>query len=264
MSSANIHPTAIVDKSVELAADVSVGPFAILRGRLRIGRGTKIEGHVCLGSETTIVEIGEENVFQNGAVIGGPPQDLSYKNEPTKLVIGHRNLFREFVTVNCGTSKGGGVTTIGNNCMLMAYVHIAHDCQLGNGVIIANLVQFAGHVQVEDHVRIGGLCGIVQFGRIGKYAYIGGASSVRKDIPPFTIAEGNDLARVRATNKVGLQRAGFTKEEVDNVARAVRCLVAGDRTIEQALQKIATDCIPSENIDHFVNFIKNSESGIAR
>ncbi len=264
MSSPAIHPTAIVEKSVELAPDVTVGPFSILKGRLRVGRGTKIEGHACLGSDSTVVEIGEENVIQNGAVIGGPPQDLSYKNEPTRLVIGNKNLFREFVTVNCGTMKGGGVTTIGNNCMLMAYVHVAHDCNIGNGVIIANLVQFAGHVQVEDHVRIGGIVGLVQFTRIGRYAYIGGASNVRKDVPPYTIAEGNAMARVRATNKVGLQRAGFAKEEVDNIARAVRFLVAGDRTIEESLQKIASDCTQSEHIQHFVNFIKSSEGGVAR
>jgi UDP-N-acetylglucosamine acyltransferase len=264
MSTNLIHPTAIIEKSVELGADVSVGPFSILKGRLRVGRGTKIEGHVCLGSDSTVVEIGEDNLIQNGAVLGGPPQDLSYKNEPTKLVIGSRNTIREFVTVNCGTMKGGGVTTIGNDCMLMAYVHVAHDCNIGHNVIIANLVQFAGHVQVENNVRIGGMVGLVQFTRLGKYCYIGGASTVRKDVPPFTIAEGGSLARVRATNKIGLQRSGFSKEDVDNIARAVRFLVAGDRTIDEALQKISAECTPSEHIDHFVNFIKSSEAGVAR
>jgi UDP-N-acetylglucosamine acyltransferase len=260
----SIHPSAIIAKSVELADDVSVGPFSVLQGRVRVGRGTRIASHVSIGSESTIVEIGENNVFQAGAIIGGPPQDISYKNEPTKLVIGSNNVFRECVTINCGTAKGGGVTKIGDSCMIMAYVHIAHDCQIGNNVIIANLVQFAGHVVVEDFVRIGGLCGIVQFVRIGKHAYIGGASSLRKDILPFCIAEGNDLARVRATNKIGLQRSGFSKDDVDNIARAIRFFVIGHRTVDEVLKKIAEECGTGKHIEHLVNFIKSSENGVAR
>lgn len=264
MTSSNIHPTAIIDKSVELGEGVKVGPYSILKGRTRIGRETIIGSHVVVGSENTIVEIGEHNSFENGAVVGGPPQDLSYKNEPTKLIIGHKNQFREFVTINCGTTKGGGVTRIGNECMLMAYVHVAHDCQIGDHAIIANLTQFAGHVIIEDHVRIGGICGLVQFTRVGRYAYVGGASNVRKDVLPFSIAEGNDMARVRATNKIGLQRAGFSKEEVEDINRAIRSLVVGGRTIEEALKKINEECSQSEPIKHLVNFIKTSETGVAR
>lgn len=181
------------------------------------------------------------------------PQDVSYKGEPTKLVIGNNNIIREFTTLNCGTTKDGGVTQIGNNCMLMAYVHIAHDCKLGNSVIVANTTQFAGHVHVDDHARIGGMVGITQFARIGRYAYIGGGATINKDILPFSIAEGN-WAKVRATNKVGITRAGFGKSEVDGIYRAIRYLTMGGRTIDEALQKINDECEMTAHLQHLVDF----------
>jgi UDP-N-acetylglucosamine acyltransferase len=259
----SIHPTAIIGTEVELAPDVVVGPYSILTGRVRVGRGTRIESHASIGNIKGDVEIGEGNHILPGAMVGGPPQDLSYKGEVTKLSIGDRNIIREFTTINCGTLKDGGITRIGNDCMLMAYVHVAHDCQLGNGVIVANSVQFAGHVSVGDHARIGGMVGLAQFTRVGEFAYIGGGSTINKDIIPYSIAEGN-WAKVRAANKVGMTRAGFAKEEVENIYRAIRFLIMGERTIEEALAKIHEECEPTDHIKYLVDFVRTSEGGVAR
>lgn len=258
-----IHPTAIISKEAEIASDVVIGPFSVVMGKVSIGKGTRIESHVVIGSHHGIVEIGKNNHILSGAMVGGPPQDLKYKNEPTKLIVGDDNTLREFVTLNIGTVNGGGVTQIGNKNLLMAYVHVAHDCHLGNDVVIANTTNFAGHVTVEDHVRIGGVCSFNQFITIGKYAYIAGDSAVNKDVLPFTMAQGK-YAVSRATNKIGLERAGFSKEEVENIHRAIRTVIMGNRTIEEALKTIEEECKPSDSIQHFVNFIKKSERGIAK
>lgn len=258
-----IHPSAVIGSGVELHPDVEVGPFVVIKGRVRIGKGTRIEPFANIGSEAGIVEIGESNHILSGASIGTPPQDLSFKGEATRLEIGNNNIIREFVTINLGTTKGGGLTKIGNNCMLMAYVHVAHDCMLSDHVVVANSTQFAGHVVVEDRVRIGGMVGITQFTRIGRHAYIAGDAKINKDIPPFTIAEGA-WARVRACNKVGMERAGFAKEEVEKVKRAIRFLIMGDRTLEEAMKKIEAECLPSESVTHLTQFIRSSEAGIAR
>lgn len=259
----SIHPTAIIGKQVELDRDVTIGPYAVISGRTRIGKGTQIDAHVSIGSETCITHIGLNNIILSGAKIGGPPQDLSYKGEPTQLIVGDNNNIREFVTMNCGTLKGGGITRVGNNNMFMAYVHVAHDCDIKDHVVIANLTQLAGHVVLENYARLGGMCGLAQFVRVGKYAYVGGGAHINKDILPFCIAEGN-WARARATNKIGLQRAGFSKEEVENIHRGIKCLIMGDRTIQEALDKMNADCESSENIKYMIDFISKSETGIAR
>lgn len=258
-----VHPTSIIGKEVELGPDVEVGPFSVIQGRVKIRKGTKVDSHVSIGNPYGSIEIGEDNHILSGAVIGGPPQDLSYKSEPTSLIVGDRNIIREFTTINCGTVKGGGVTRIGHDCMLMAYVHVAHDCQIGHHVVVANTTQFAGHVEVGDYARIGGMVGLVQFIRIGRYAYVGGGSSVNKDVLPFTIAEGH-WARVRAANKVGLSRAGFSKEEIDNIYRAVRLFIMGDRTSEEAVAKIKEECSMTEPVQHLLDFILTSKNGVAR
>lgn len=260
-----IHPTAILSKQAEIAQDVEIGPYSIVKGNVRIGSGTRIESHVVIGNEYGTTVIGKSNHILPGAMVGGPPQDLSYKGEPTRLEIGDGNTIREFVTINTGTPKGGGITRIGNNCLFMAYVHVAHDCHLGNSVVIANTTNFAGHVTVEDNVRIGGSCSFNQFITLGRFAYIAGESAVNKDVLPFTMVQGiGDYAVSRATNKIGLERSGVNKEEVDNIHRAIRALLMGNRTIEEGLEMIQRDCQPSPNIEHLVRFVKKSERGIAR
>jgi len=261
--SALIHPTAILDKRVELGANVSIGPYAVLKGKVFVGKDSIIESHAVIGSEHGIVKMGERNHIFSSAIVGGPPQDLKFKGEETRLEIGDDNMIREFVTVNDGTVTGTGVTKIGSKNLFMAYVHVAHDCVIGNNIAIANTTNFAGHVTVEDHVRIGGVCSFNQFITVGKYSFIAGDSAVNKDVMPFTIAQGK-YAVSRAANEVGLQRAGFSKEEIENVYRAIRIVTKGGRTIEEALRDISTECQPSENIQYLVNFIKKSERGIAR
>ena len=263
MSSPVVHATAIVGPHVELGEDVHVGPFSILTGRVRVGRRSRIESHVVIGSEHGIVVLGEDNVVHPGAMVGGPPQDLKFRGEETRLEVGDRNQIREFVTLNVGTVTGGGITRVGHDNLLMAYVHVAHDCQIGNHIAIANSTNFAGHVTVQDHVRIGGMCMFNQFVIVGKYAFLAGGAAVNKDIMPFTIAQGV-YAVSRATNEVGLDRAGIPKSEIDNVSRAIRKVLKGGRTVEEALKVIESDCTPSENINYLVQFIRGSGRGIAR
>lgn len=262
-ASVNVHPTAILDKQVELSEGVTIGPYAVLKGKVFVGPGTRIESHTVIGSDHGVVRLGANNHILPGAMVGGPPQDLKFKGEETALEIGDNNVIREFVTVNVGTVTGHGLTKIGSNNLLMAYVHVAHDCKIGNNIAIANTTNFAGHVTVEDNVRIGGVCSFNQFITIGKYSFIAGDSAVNKDVMPFTIAQGK-YAVSRAPNSVGLERAGFSKEEVDNIWKAIRIVTKGNRTIEESLQDIQNECQPSENIKYLINFIQKSERGIAR
>lgn len=257
-----IHPTSIISSDVMLDDGVEIGPYCNIQGQIKIGHGTFIEGNVTIGSRYGIVEIGKNNHIAPGAVIGGPPQDIGYKAEPTKLIIGDNNVIREFATLNIATSKGSGATVIGNNCYLMAYSHIGHDCKIGNNVIIANNSNFAGHCSVEDNVTIGGMCGFSQFTRIGTHAFVAGSSIANKDILPFSRAQGN-WALVRATNKVGLLRKGFSKEEVTNIHRAIRIVIMGSATLEEAYGRIEAECTASDNISYLVNFIKDSKRGVA-
>ncbi len=262
-TSVDIHPTAIIDKKVELAEGVKVGPYSVIKGKVFVGQGTRIDSHTVIGSDSGVVILGKNNHILPGAMVGGPPQDLKFNNEETRLEIGDANVIREFVTINVGTVTGTGLTKIGNNNLLMAYVHVAHDCRIGNNIAIANTTNFAGHVTVEDHVRIGGVCSFNQFITIGRYSFIAGDSAVNKDVMPYTIAQGK-YAVSRAPNEIGMQRAGFSKEDIENVWRAVRIVTKGGRTIEEALNDITVECKPSEHIQYLVDFIRKSERGIAR
>lgn len=259
----SIHSLAIVDSRAQIHPSVRVDAFAVIKGAVVMDEGCVVESHAVVGSEHAEVTVGKNNHFHPGAIIGGPPQDLKFKGEKTRLVVGDGNSFREFVTVNVGTVTGTGLTQIGNNNLLMAYVHIAHDCHIGNNIAIANASNFAGHVTVEDNVRVGGVCSFNQFIRIGKFSFIAGDSAVNKDVMPFTMAQGK-YAVSRALNSIGLERAGYSKDEIANLKRAVRLVTMGDRTIEQALQEIEAQCAPSEALTYFTDFIKSSERGIAR
>lgn len=257
-----IHPSSIISSDVELDEDVEIGPYCNIQGRVKIGQGTYIESHVTVGSRFGVVEIGKNNHISPGAVIGGPPQDISYTAEPTKLIIGDNNVIREFSTMNIATSKHDGATVIGNNCYFMAYSHVGHDCKIANNVIVANNSHFGGHCVVEDNVVIGGVCAFNQFSKIGKNSFIAGSSIINKDILPFSRAQGN-YAIVRATNKVGLLRKGFPKDEVSNIHKAIRIVIMGSATLVDAYKRIENECTPSDNITYLVNFIKNSSRGIA-
>lgn len=262
MTNYKVHPSSVLSPDVELAEDVEIGPYCIIQGKVKIGKGTFIEGQVTIGSRHGVVEIGENNRISPGAVIGGPPQDHTYKGEPTKLLIGNNNTFREFSTVNIATSKYDGVTEIGNNNYFMAYTHVGHDCKIGNNVTIANDSHLGGHCEIEDGVTIGGVCAFNQFTKVGKGAFVAGSSVVNKDILPFSRAEGK-WAKIRATNKIGLARKGVPREEIANVHKAIRIILMGSSTIEEGLIRIQNECKSSPNIEYFVNFIKSSKRGIA-
>lgn len=259
----SVHPSTVVNGKLELGEGAVVGPYCFIQGNVRIGKGTIVEGHVSIGCKNGIVEIGAHNHLHPGAVIGGPPQDVTYKGEETSLIIGDHNIFREFSTVNLATSKGDKKTTVGSHCYMMSYTHIGHDCHIGDHIIVANDSHIGGHCWVDDYVVIGGMCAFNQFTRVGRGAFIAGGSIVNKDILPFSKAQGNH-AIVRATNKVGLARRGVSREEVDNIHRAIRILIMGSETIEEALARIDTECSPSENIEYLIKFIRESKRGIAK
>lgn len=259
---AKIHPTSVLSGEVDIDSDVEIGPYCNIQGKVRIKSGTFIEGHATIGSRYGFVEIGKNNQISPGAVIGGPPQDISYKSELTSLIIGDNNVIREFTSLNLATSKGDGKTEIGSNCYFMAYSHVGHDCKIGNNVIVANNSHFGGHCEVEDNVFVGGVCAFNQFSKIGRYAYIAGSSIVNKDIPPFSRAGGN-WAVAKATNKIGLLRKGFPKDEINNIHKALRILIMGTGTIDELLARISSECKTSQNIDHLMHFVKSSKRGIA-
>jgi UDP-N-acetylglucosamine acyltransferase len=259
-----IHPTAVISAAAEISPDAEIGAYSVLTGKVALGAGTVVESHVRLGSRIGEVVIGERNYIQSGAALGGPPQDLGYAGGYRgRLEIGDDNRIGEFATVSLGTEKGGGVTRIGHRNMLMAYVHVGHDCQLGNEVILTNTCQLAGHVVIEDRALVSGHTGVVQFVRLGTCSFLVAGSFTNKDIPPFTIAEGH-WATLRAVNKVGLRRAGFDLEERGNIERAVRLLLDRGATIEEVVRRIGEECTETPAVRHLVEFLSTSKKGVAR
>jgi len=251
-----IHPTALIDKKAELDSEVEVGPYSIIGGHVRIARGCKIGAHVVVEGWT---DIGEGCTLLHSSSIGTPPQDLKFKGEETRLLIGRRNIFREFVTLNCGTRNGRGETLIGDDNFFMAYVHVAHDCIVGNRVIMANAATLAGHITIGDHAIIGGLSGIHQFVRIGSYAIIGGCSAVAQDVPPFVSVAGN-RARLYGLNLVGLKRHGFSPERIGLLKEAYRLLFRSNLTQKAAISKIA-ERLDSPDVAELVKFVESSKRG---
>ena len=255
---AQIHPTSIVNSKAELADDVVVGPFCTIGPNVKVGKGTRFMSHVVVDGVTTI---GEGNNFFPFSVIGGIPQDLKYKGEPTELIIGNNNTIRESVTLNLGTVQAGGKTVLGSNNLLMAYVHFGHDAIVGDNTVIANAVSLAGHVIVEDYAIIGGMVGCAQFTRVGKYSYIGGMASVDRDIPPFTIAVGSRPCEIKGANIVGLRRKGFKADTITKVIETIKLWKRPDITKDQCLLEIESQYGDTAEVMDFVNFIKKSENG---
>ena len=256
---AEIHKTAIVEASAELADDVSVGPYTIIEGDVRIDAGTQIGPHVLLASGT---RIGKNCRVSNGAVLGTQPQDLKFAGEKTTLEIGDNTTIREFATVNRGTTDHWK-TVIGENCLLMAYSHVAHDCTIGNNVILANVVNLAGHVTIDDFVGVGGVTPIHQFVHIGRHAFIGGGFRVPKDIPPFILAMGEPL-RFGGLNSVGLKRRGFSDDLLAKIKKAYRIIYNSKLLLVDALKKVEDEIEPVEEITYLVSFFRDSERGVIR
>ena len=257
-----VHPTAIVETGAKLGNEVYVGPFCIIGADVEIGDGTRLEANVSISGHT---KIGKNNKFSPFASIGQPPQDLKYKGEPTKVSIGDNNIIREYVTINCGTVGGHGITTVGDNNMLMAYSHVAHDCVVQNNVVMANNVALAGHVTIEDYVVLGGFTGVTQFNRVGKHAFIGAYSLIRLDFPPYFSGKGLDDFRVQSVNSVGLSRRGFSDESIRRIKNAYKLLyVKRGIVLEQAMEELKKDAKDCDDIGYLVRFIETSKSGIVR
>lgn len=255
-----IHPTAIIHPKAELDIEVEVGPYAVIGEHVRIGRRTRVGPHTVIDGWT---EISEDNQIFHLASVGGIPQDLKYKGEKTWLRIGRNNIVREFVTIHPGTVTGDGETTIGDGNLFMAYCHAAHDCHIGNGVVMANGATLAGHVRVDDYAILGGLTAVHQYVTIGSHTMIGGGAMVGQDVPPYTIATG-DRARLRGLNLVGLRRRGFPEETIRVLKKAYRILAFSRLRIIDALERIRSELPMLPELANFVSFIENSKRGICR
>jgi UDP-N-acetylglucosamine acyltransferase len=242
-----------------MAGDVTVGPYTIVEDHVSIGKNTTIGGHCFIGSYTTI---GKRNRVFTGAVVGSITQDLKFKGERTCLKVGDDNIVREYVTINRSSNKGRA-TTIGSGNLFMAYSHIAHDCLIGNGVIMANCGTLAGYVTLEDKAIIGGLSGVHQFVRIGKHAIIGGCSKAVKDIPPYCMADGHP-AQVHGINSIGLKRAGFSTSKIRAIKKAIRLLCFSAATTSSAVTRIKKECGSAKEIKDIIYFVERSERGIAK
>jgi UDP-N-acetylglucosamine acyltransferase len=255
--STRIHPSAIVDASAVLGARVEVGPFAIIGPRCEVGDDCVI------GARATVeqnVRLGRRVRIGSGAIVGGDPQDLKYRGEETWVEIGDDTTLREYVTVNRGTAHSI-TTTVGRHCFLMSYSHIAHDCHVGDHVIISNGTQLAGHVTIEDRATISGLCAIHQFTRVGRHAFIGGCSRVVQDVPPFVRAVGNPV-KLFGLNSVGLQRAGFDPALVAELKRAYRYCFRSDLNLSQGVERARAEIADVADVRHFLNFIEASQRGV--
>lgn len=255
-----VHPTAIVSPEAELEAGVAVGPYAVLSGRIRVGAGTRIGPHALIEGETVI---GRACQIYGHAVLGTAPQDLKYRGEPTRLTVGERCVVREFATINRGTGGGGGHTVLGSGVVVMASAHVAHDCWLHDGVILANQATLAGHVVLEAHVIVGGMTGIHQFCRVGRHAFVGACSAVLQDVVPYIRVQGNRAKPFRL-NTVGLRRHGFSREALASLHHAYRLLFNTGLNTSQALERITAEVPPCPEVDHLVDFVKRSERGISK
>jgi UDP-N-acetylglucosamine acyltransferase len=255
-----IHPAAIVHPGAHIDVDVEIGPYAVIGEHVKIGRGSSIGPSAVIDGWT---EIGENNRIFHLCSVGAVPQDLKYKGEETYLRIGNGNIIREFATVHLGTVTGDGETTIGNNNLFMAYCHVAHDCHIGNHVIMANGATLAGHITVEDYAILGGLSAVHQFARIGESVMIAGGSMVGQNVPPYTMASG-DRATLHGLNLVGLKRRGFSDEVISDLKKAYKILIRSGLRTEEALERIRNEVRQSPETAHFVEFVEKSERGICR
>jgi len=256
----NIHPTAVVSPQATLADGVEIGPYSIIGPDVHIGKNTRIASHVVIERN---VDMGENNQISQFASIGGDPQDLKYRGEETRVIIGNNNIIREYATINRATSDDIGVTIVGDRNMIMTYCHVAHNCKLGNNIVMANAANLAGHIHVDDYAIIGGLTGVHQFTRIGAHCIIGGASAVNKDIPPFVTASGN-FTKLYGLNQIGLRRRGFSEETLAALKTAYRIVFRSALLLSVALKRVGEEVPDLPEIRLFVDFIRKSERGVCR
>jgi UDP-N-acetylglucosamine acyltransferase len=254
------HPTAIIDSRARLAEDVSIGPYSVIGAEVEIGAGSSVGSHTTIEGPT---RIGRDNHIGSHAAIGGDPQDKKYRGERTELIIGDRNTIREFVTLNRGTGDGGGVTRIGNDNWIMAYVHVAHDCIVGNHIVLANNATLAGHVEIGDHVVLGGFSGVHQFCKVGAHAFAAMFAAINRDVPPFVYAAGQ-FAVPRGVNAEGLKRRGFSLERIAAIKRAYRTLYMSGKALNEARAELEEQARASEDVRALVEFMDRSERALVR
>ena len=257
----NVHPTAIIDSRAKISASSKIGPYCVIGPDVELGDNCHLVSHVAIEGPT---KIGSDNGFFSFSSIGMAPQDLSYAGEPTQLEIGDHNEIREFVTINRGTVKGGGLTRIGSHTLIMAYAHIAHDCAIGDHVIVANAATLGGHVTVEDWAAVGALCPVHQFVRIGTHAYIGGGSTITRDVLPFSKTAAERNTRAFGLNALGLERRGFSKDRIRKIHHAYKILLASKLNTSQALEKLKVETDRSEDVDLLIRFIEAAERGVIK
>ena len=255
-----VHPSAVVDPAAEIDPTAEIGPFCVVGPHVRLAEGVVLRPHAYLTGHT---EIGPETTIFSFSSIGEDPQDRKYKGEPVRVIIGARNRIREHVTITAGTAGGGGVTSIGDDCMLLIGTHIGHDCHIGNHVVASNLVQLAGHVRIEDHVNLGAKTAIHQFARIGAYAMTAACSAVSLDVAPFSLAAG-DRAHLVGVNKINLERNGFTPERIESVQRAFRILFRSGLRMRDACSRVREELADSTDAEQLVAFLEKSERGFCR
>jgi UDP-N-acetylglucosamine acyltransferase len=255
-----IHSTAIISTKAEIGANVRIGPYSVVGERVTIFEGVEIASHVVIEGPC---EIGAETVIYPFASLGQPPQDLKYDGEDTRLVVGKRNQIREYVTMNRGTAKGGGVTSVGDDNLFMTQAHIAHDSRAGSHNVFANYSALAGHVEMGDHITIGAYSGVHQFCRVGNFAFIGACTKIVKDVLPYSRTDGRE-ARCFGANTIGLRRNGLTNEAIHDIRRALHLLASSQLNTAQALEQIKTELAGVPEIDYLIHFIETSVRGVTK
>lgn len=261
MNKEQIHPQAVVAPGAKLGAGVQIGAFAVVGTEVELGEGCILHAHAMVQGPS---KIGRKNVFHAFCVVGGDPQDYTYGDERTELAVGDANIFREYVTVSRGTQKGGGKTTIGNGNFILAYTHIGHDCQVGNNTLFVNGATLAGHVTVEDHATIGAFSPVHQFCRIGRYAYVGAATVITQDVPPFSRVVTERETKSYGINTIGLQRKGFSVERLKTLQQAYRLLLRSKMNTSQAIAEMHEKLGSSEEVQELIKFIESAERGIVK
>ena len=256
-----IHPTAIVDPKSKIHSSCYVGPYCVIGAEVELGEGCVLDSHVVMDGAT---KIGAGSHFFPFTSIGLAPQDITYAGEPTRLEMGARNVVREFVTINRGTVKGGGCTRVGDDNLIMAYTHIAHDCQIGSHVIMANAATLGGHVTVEDWATVGALCPVHHFVRIGRHAFIGGGTTITRDVLPFSKTSAERGTRAYGLNAVGQERRGFTKERIKRLHHAYKVLLASKLNTSQAVEKLRGEQDGGDDVEMLIRFIESSERGVIK
>ena len=257
----NIHPTAIVDPTAKVPASCKIGAYCVVGANVELGENCRLLSHVVLGGPA---KIGADNQIHSFAVIGGDPQDVSYRGEPTRLEIGDRNIIREYVTITRGTAKGGGVTRVGSDILIMAYTHIGHDCVIGDHSMLVNGATLAGHVTVEEWAVVGALCPVHQYVRIGAHAYVGGGTTITQDVLPYSMTSAERDTHAFMLNKVGLQRRGFSPERITKLHHAYKVLLASKLNTSQALEKLRSETDRSEDVEMLMRFIESSQRGVIK